>query len=394
MGLIILALGIRLVERLAPTPRDTSNLEVGNVQGLFGLVIVLYGAGYVFFLYTRSFAGYDLVMDRILLTRQIPLLLLWFEVLRQRRHKIYLWLSLGFVVVSSFGSYFSDFKTPLLFALIVSASTWKPWESQWWRFSVAGTARFTALAGVALFLVLTWQAGVKKDTRRAYEQNGGGSSPGERIELFLTSAEQAVPTVFSDTRQVVEDLVSRVWYVVFFSRVLDHVPAVEPHANGELLQMAISNAVMPRLFFPDKPPLPSDSYYTRRFAAVQVAEGATTSISIGYMAEFYADWGYLGMFVSIFAFGALMGLVSWIVRAFAPAILVDPALMTLMLPLANFEQQFIKTLAGLIMSVGVTVIVVRAIRGPLTSFLRMHPVARPVEPLPGRKPLVPGPLYT
>jgi len=140
--------------------------------------------------------------------------------------------------------------------------------------------------------------------------------------------------------------------------VLEHVPAREPHARGELLTMAFSNAFMPRFLFPEKRGLPSDSYYTRRFAGVLVTEG-NTSISIGYMAEFYADWGTTGMLISTFGYGLLMGLAVWVIRAQTPRFLTNPALVVTMLAVLPFEHQFIKSLATLLLSVVLATVMTR-----------------------------------
>jgi hypothetical protein len=390
-GLLTLALGIRVVGQMRRRHAlEESRHVVGNLTGLFWLVIFLYSANYLSILNTKTFSGYDVILERILLMRQIPLLLLWFEVLRQQRHKIYLWLSLAWVFVPALGSYFSDFKTPLLLALIVSAAAWKPWEGGWWRFSFRGAARSIGIVAAALFLTLTWQAGVKRDARKAYDSNAVGSSPLERVELFLTSATSAVPVVFEDTQNVVEGLVSRVWYVVFFSRVLEHVPAIEPHADGELLGMAVTNTVMPRFLFPNKPLLPSDSYYTRRFAGINVAED-TTSISIGYMAEFYADWGVGGMFMSVFLYGVLMGGAAWLVAARVKSpLLVNPALMTVLLTVSFFEHQFIKTVAALTIAVVITIAVIALCRRRFERFLELQELPEAEEPAAEGAPGDPG----
>src|SRR5262245_1929262 len=92
------------------------------------------------------------------------------------------------------------------------------------------------------------------------------------------------------------------------------------------------------------------------------------------MAEFYADWGLGGMFISVLGFGALMGIAAWIIRTrVRPGLLVSPALLTVLLQLATFEQQFIKAFAGLIVAVLVTVAVLAVCRKPFTTFLRLKP---------------------
>jgi hypothetical protein len=373
-GLLVLAAGIRVGASIPEREPNEEPMYVRNLTGLFWLVMLLYGINYVSLLNTKVFGGFDVTLERVLLMRQIPLLLLWFEVFRQQRHRMYLWITLAWVFVPALASYFSDFKTPLLLALIVSASTWRPWENRFWRFTIAGTARTVAMLTAVLFLAMTWQAGVKRDTRKAYDSFAVGSNPIERIELFLSSAATAVPVVFKDTQFVVEGLISRVWYVVFFSRVLEYVPALEPHSDGELLQMAITNTVVPRILFSDKLVLPSDSYYTRRFTGINVADG-NTSISIGYMAEFYADWGLFGMFVSVFIYGGLMGGAAWLVHTLVrPRVLVNPALITVLLVASFFENQFIKTLASLAVGLIVTVGVIWVCRRHFERFVGLSPV--------------------
>jgi len=125
-GLLVLAVGIR-VSKQAFQPRQRhadERVDVENLTGLFWLVIGLYAINYV--VTPRVSGGFSVILEWVLMTRQIPLLLLWFEVLRQQRHKSYLWMSLVWVFVPALGSYFSDFKGPLFLLLIASASTWRP----------------------------------------------------------------------------------------------------------------------------------------------------------------------------------------------------------------------------------------------------------------------------
>jgi hypothetical protein len=372
-GLLTLAVGARVALMLLP--RNTSAADdryIHNLRGLFWLVVGLYAINYVYIINPKQYAGLDAILERLLGMRQIPLMLLWFEVARRRSQWSYLWLSLAWVFVPQLGSYFSDFKTPLILLLIVFASAWKPWERGAWKFTLAGATRTLAVVGVCLFLVLTWQAGVKKETRRAYDADEVGSDPVERVTLFVSHAVNAVPVVLNETETVFEGLVARVSYVTFFSRTLEYVPAKQPHADGELLQMALTNAFMPRFLFPDKPVLPSDSYYTRRFTGLLVTEEGT-SISIGYMAEFYADWGLGGMFLSILLYGFLMGTGAWIIdRLVRPRVLVDPAMISALMVVSLFEHQFVKTFAALNIGVGLVVVTLMLVRKSFVRFLDLR----------------------
>ena len=375
-GLLVLAAGIRIV-RDSVSIRDGEEeapLRVGRLSRLFWFVIIIYGVDYIRAFNTKSFGGLDIPLTILLEFRHVLLMVLWYETIRQGANRRYLWLSLAWVFVPSLGSYFSDFKTPLILLFLVSLQFWRPWGPKAWKWSIAAWTRTIGLLVAALFLMLVWQASVKKEARRIYDE-GLVNGRLDRAELFVKQVAAAVPEVIDDPRPSVEILISRLSYIGFFSRVLEYVPAVEPHANGELLRMAMTNAFMPRLVFPSKPVLPSDSYYTRRFTGIMVAEEGT-SISIGYMAEFYADWGLLGMFASILAYGCLIGACIEVVRRFVqPAILVNPFLVILMMTVYQFEHQFIKTFAALISTTVAALLIQRAGRKTFVKAFRVEPVA-------------------
>jgi hypothetical protein len=367
-GLLVLALAIRLVSTLTSPRLPQQTWTVHNLRGLFWLVLGLYAINYLNVLALTTGGGFSVILDRLLQLRQIPLLLLWFEVMRQGRKKEYLWISLAFVFVPQLGSYYSDFKTPLMLLVVVLAAGWRPWEGGRYGITLEGLLRTVTVVGLALFLTMIWQAGVKREIRKAYDVDSVSRDPLARVRLFLDEAENALPVVMNDTSTVVEGLVSRVSYVTFLSRVLEYVPRFEPHADGELLSMAVGNAFMPRFLFPNKPLLPSDSYYTRRFAGAYVME-ANTSISIGYMAEFYADWGLIGMFLSVLVYGVIIGVGVWAVRRFAMPYLAGPAMVSAFLVVLPFEHQFIKGFAALLMSVVMAIVLTRVFGQTLARWL-------------------------
>ena len=86
-GLLTLAVGARVA--LTLLPRDTSAPDdryIHNLRGLFWLVVGLYAINYVYVINPKQYAGLDAILERLLGMRQIPLMLLWFEVVRRRSH--------------------------------------------------------------------------------------------------------------------------------------------------------------------------------------------------------------------------------------------------------------------------------------------------------------------
>ena len=64
----------------------------------------------------------------------------------------------------------------------------------------------------------------------------------------------------------------------------------------------------PRLLFPDKPYIASDSQMVRKYSGVIVAgEEQNTDIAFGYAAESYVDYGVPGMFVPAFIWALFIG---------------------------------------------------------------------------------------
>lgn len=374
-GLLLLAVGIRVASQLLSTwerhrTRRAAPVAEGqrlsSVWPLFVAVMAAYAVDYFVRVTPGEFGGLASVVQRLLEFRQVLLISLWLAILRNRRQLPLLFVSFAWAVAPRLGAYYSEFKSPLILILIVLTATWRPWDRDWWPRSLMTAVKGAPFVAVLVVLLLVWQGGLKRETRRALDGGFLSSEPVDRIGFFVDGLRSELPALAENPRPYVEALVERVSYITFFSRVLEHVPRQEPHARGELLRMAISNAVMPRFLFPDKAVLPSDSYYTRRFAGVRVAEGST-SVSIGYMAEFYADWGLGGMFVSIFAFGAWIGLLfGWLGRRVPVPFLRFGVLVVAFLSVADFEQQFIKGFAALNLNVLMMLAVVHA-GGPWLS---------------------------
>jgi hypothetical protein len=376
-GLLLLAVGIRLVDQVLSAwarrrfgPAETEGAwAIGSLEPLFVLVLLGYSIDYIWVVNTKVFAGLDVALQRLLDLRQVLLVTLFWEVLRRRNGYVYLWAALLWSFVPKLGGYFSEFKSPLLLLLIAYGCTFRPWDPHWWPKSLMAFVKASPVVAVLVILLLVWQGGLKRDTREAFDAGYGGANPIARVTTFVEGVQRAVPDLFADPSPYVERLVERVSYITFFSLVLDHVPSRESHAEGELLWSAFANAVMPRVLFPEKPVLASDSTYTRRFAGVSVAEGAT-SISIGYMAEFYADWGFRGMWLSIFAYGCWIGLMAAVLRRFTPMPVLHVGVLTVVvLVVVDFEHQFIKGFAAINASVVFTLVMLFAIRPWLNRVL-------------------------
>ena len=146
-----------------------------------------------------------------------------------------------------------------------------------------------------------------------------------------------------------ESFVDRLWAVYYPALAVQRVPSVVPHEDGAILWRAVWHILTPRLFFPDKPEVESDSEMVRKYAGVPVAGPETgTSIAFGYAAESYVDFGVPLMFVPVLLYGCLMGMAyAWLPRLIRDRELAVAAVAVILwLSLYLFERSWIRTLGG------------------------------------------------
>jgi hypothetical protein len=204
-------------------------------------------------------------------------------------------------IVLGLTSYFAGFREPLVLATLAVLEVFDRRKAAHW-----------ATAGVlfvsASLLGLLW-LGVRVEYRRDFAD----------IEMFEESREMRLARLQELTRGWwkqdshefwwnLDELMDRLWTVYYPALAIARVPDTLPHTDGALMKAALMHVLMPRVLFPDKPPLPSDSDMVRQYSGVWVAgadEG--TSIAFGYVAESYVDFGVPMMFVPMVVWGCFLG---------------------------------------------------------------------------------------
>ena len=137
------------------------------------------------------------------------------------------------------------------------------------------------------------------------------------------------------------------WAIFYPALAVARVPSVVPYANGALMSATLQHVLMPRVFFPDKAEIGSDSELVRKYAGVKVAGAEqNTDIAFGYAAESYVDFGVPLMFLPIFIWGVFMGAVyAAILRWYRYRdIAVSVATVICWLSLYLFERSWAKTI--------------------------------------------------
>jgi len=207
----------------------------------------------------------------------------------------------GIEVVLGITGFFAGFREPLVLAALAVLEVFDPKDRQHW---VAVAVSMVA----AVTLGLVWM-GIRGQYRREYaELDQFSQSRSARINRISDLASGFFNADGADMWTTADALVERLWAVYYPALALERVPKAVPHTGGAILGAALTHIVTPRVFFPDKPELPSDSDSVRKYANVRVAgRESNTSIAFGYSIESYIDFGIPLMFLPVFAFGVFIG---------------------------------------------------------------------------------------
>ena len=204
-------------------------------------------------------------------------------------------------VVLGITGFFAGFREPIVLGVLAVLEVFDRRNSRHWAVITIGIV----LAGT---MGLVWM-GIRGVYRSEYvEMDKFATSRSARVERVrdLTS------TFFSggadDIWSTTDALVDRMWTVYYPALAVARVPKILAHTDGAIFMAALTHVVTPRIFFPDKGELMSDSDMVRKYSNVAVAgREHGTSIAFGYAAESYIDFGVPLMFAPVFAFGVFVG---------------------------------------------------------------------------------------
>jgi hypothetical protein len=273
------------------------------------------------------------------------------------------WFPIAFIVEFglSLGGFFSSFKTvffvTFLAAMMASVKISLP------RIALAG---LVGLAAIGMGVV--WTA-IKPEYRKF--ASGGELTQSVNVSYPEQIAKLAELTANLDEAALeaaTEDFMSRIAYVEFFGSTIAHVPEFVPHEGGALLIDAITRPFMPRAFFPEKTEI-NDSERTSYYTGRQVSGVETgTSISIGWVAEAYVDFGRLGMHLAALVIGAGFGLVYRFFTNWprAKGALGFGLATAILLPAAFLETSITKSVGGVVAGVIAAFLIARFVI-PLVS---------------------------
>ena len=367
-GLLVLAVGIRVVlQRLPPNDIDAirKRAEAFSIQKAFVLYLALSIGLTAIYQSVGYWSSFRQVLLAVSLLKWSGFYLLAYLVFLRREKYAFFLAAFAIEFIGGIG-FFSGFKEVVFVSVIAFFSVGR-------RLTVGSAIKGLAVVAIMIVIGAAWTS-VKVEYR---DTLSGGSGQQEAIVDQGEQVSLLVDLVSGLNRQDLADgldpLLARVAYVDFFGYVLNSVPAVVPHEKGKLWGTAIRHVLVPRIIYPSKPALDSDSEVTSRYTGIFLASGGEgTSISIGYMGESYIDFGSLGMFVPIFLLGLGWGLIYlFFVRKAVDPILGYAYSVAVLLSAYQLEVATIKLLGGVLMKFIVVGLVFRLTQNWVQDWLRL-----------------------
>lgn len=304
-SLIVLAMGFRVTLGNIRDPGIWARVAHRNWRpvDLFTLYLVSSVIAAAYPTASSMIPSLDQQLEAVSRVKIVATFLLFTNILSTGQGMRFLAITVVIELLTGFGGLFSDYKS--VFIILGSAA-------------VASRIKWTASLGVALVawivvlmgLTLFWTA-VKQD----YRAFATGSEESQYIKTsaldrygYLGDKASSLGSI--DWGVASYAMLTRLAYVDIFGSVIgvDEVTPGGVNSYPRQWTEAIEHITKPRFLFPDKAQL-SDTETFARLAlgnADEIMRGGT-SISVGYMAENFADLGFPGMLVGIFAIGAMVG---------------------------------------------------------------------------------------
>ncbi len=269
-------------------------------------LLVVYIVATVFLTSIRFFFGDAGGADQVLVTisslKWVFFMMYGFMVWLTKKNRVVFVVIILYEFASSLTSYFSNFKEVLLFAIIISLTFVNNIRPKQLIYGL--------LAGALLIsLLLTWAA-IKNDYRQFVNKGRREQVVAvERSEAISKMQSQVADLSWKHYKMAIDLSLYRVQYLHNLSLSMDRVPYLIPYQNGAVWGKNISFVISPRIIFPDKG-IYNASEKARMYSGLKytgLKEGS--SFSLGYFADSYVDFGYVGMYLPLGLLALFVGLI-------------------------------------------------------------------------------------
>ena len=294
-----LVAGRRIVDRFPAktTVRPANALTFKVLVLVYVVFTVVLGS---IILSNYDFGGFQMALVALSYLRLGLLYLLFRRFVKRERWSMIVGL-LAVEIVMGITGFYAGFREPLIMAALAFLEFFDSRNLRHW-------ATIGLLGVVATSLGVIW-IGVRVPYRERFvEDEKFKDNRAARIDALQTAVGLWANQSHEDLMIDCDGFVQRMWTIYYPALVLDRVPSVLPHTDGQLMLDTLKFTFEPRIFFPNKPYIQSDSQMVRKYSGVMVSgEESDTDIAFGYAAESYIDFGIPLMFVPSFIWALFIG---------------------------------------------------------------------------------------
>ena len=331
-----LFVGARLLGRRSRPAAGQLPISMKSLLIAYAASLVLQGA-------VTEFAWQIPDLTQAILAIGFVHLALLFVIIRRLVRPVFEWHWIAALMINElllgFTGFFAGFRDPLVLAGIVLIEVFDARKLRHW-------ISLTVVVVAGSLMAVMWM-GIRGEYRSEFYTDLVGKSRQARLDRI---AELSSTWLSSENWMMAHDmdrLVDRMWTIYYPAVALGRVPSVLPYTHGRFISEAVTHVLSPRIFYPTKAALQSDSDNVRKYTGLFVAGAEqNTSIAFGYAIESYIDFGVPWMFAPVFVFGLVMGLVyeglSRLLRIQELRVGIVALIFWLILYL--FERSWVKTL--------------------------------------------------
>ncbi len=220
-------------------------------------------------------------------------------VLKKRKLKefyffCFLEFSLGFF------SYFSEFKTVVFYIFIL-------------LLSFLSVIRFnklliTVVGFIFIFFTGVFWTSIKGEYRLFLNKGSKTQSVQvEKEDAFNKLLELSEKQNENSFTSATESFLDRLQYTYHLAKAMDRVPSVIPYQYGANWGKSLLFVLTPRILNPGKGVFDASTKATKYTGIQYSGIRRGTSFSLGYFADGYVDFGYIGMFIPLLILGFIYG---------------------------------------------------------------------------------------